>query len=362
MDKIYSIWFNELTMSCYAKKQLIEEVKSFKEIYKGNEKQYKEWGLTEEGSYRLVQGKDRIKNAEIILRKCEKEQIEVIDYLDNNYAIPLKEIPDPPMVLYLKGNKYCLTKPMIAVVGSRKCSEYGEQMAIKIASELAERGLCITSGMAIGIDSAAHLGALQRGYSVGILGTSPNICYPSCNEQLYQELIYKGCVVSEYPPDTVAKPYYFPRRNRIISGMVYATVVIEAAIKSGSLITAQLAMGYNREVYALPGNVNSFLSEGTNDLIRKGAKCIVCAENIIEDLPNGVCIKSEEIKKNRDKLNNELAQEVRIVYANVSQEPILFEKIIESTQLSGERVNTSLFQLELKGLIKRLPGERYVRI
>lgn len=362
MSNIYSVWFHQIHLSEYIKKQLLILTGSCQKIFEGSIEEYKHWGLSNEAIDRLIDEKLKIRVCEKILRRCEQEEIEAIDFFDVRYPWLLREIPDPPVVLYVKGNVETLKETMIAVVGSRQCSEYGQRMAGELGMHLAESGICVTSGMAMGIDGAAHFGALQNGVTIGILGTGANICYPSCNWKLYQKIIEKGAVVSEYPPDMKAMPYHFPKRNRIISGMSYGVVVVEAAVRSGSLITAQLAMDYDREVYAVPGNAYQKLSQGTNTLIKQGARCIMSAEDIIEVLPDGLRIKCEVIKKNRNKLEDELAQEERIVYASVSQEPIMFEKILESTQLSYERINTTLLELEVKGLIQRLPGERYVRI
>ena len=362
MSNIYSVWFQQLNLSEYVKKQLLLMIGDYKKIFDSNYDTYLEWGLSPKASTILIKHKINIESCSKIIDRCNIEGIKIIDFYHKQYPWLLREIPDSPIILYVKGNENLLSEPMIAIVGARHCSEYGQQYAMHFGKKLAEYGVCVVSGMALGIDGAAHIGALQTGTTIGILGTGVNICYPSSNHKIYREILQKGCLVSEYPPDTLARPYHFPKRNRIISGMSYGIVVIEAAIKSGSLITAQLAMDYAREVYALPGNINSRLSEGTNALIRTGAICITSVEDIIEEMPDGLCIKNKMTHKNRNKLDNELAKAEMLVYANVSQEPIMFQKILERTQLSYERINTSLLQLEVKGLIQRLPGERYVRI
>lgn len=362
MRNIYSVWFHQLGLPEYIKKEILLRAGDCQTIYEAGRAEYKEWQLTEPAIARLLAAKKQLKACEQVIRRSEEEGIEIVSFFDENYPWLLREIPDPPVVLYVKGKITALLEPMIAVVGSRNCSEYGYQMAIELGKHLALAGVCVVSGMAMGIDGAAHFGALQNGATIGILGTGVNICYPSCNRQLYSRIIDQGAVISEYPPDTKGLPFHFPKRNRLISGMTYGTVVVEAAEKSGSLITAQLAMDYDREIYAVPGNVHQKLSEGTNTLLKLGARCVMSAEDVIDALPNGLCIKSQLSNKNRNKLDNELAQEERIVYAKVSQQPIMFEKLLVSTQLSYERINTILLQLEIKGLIQRLPGERYVRI
>lgn len=365
MSTIYDIWFQRLNLSAYVKKTILEEVKSVEVFYKACDPTYKAWGLTELAIARIEESKKYLKECEAIWEGAHKEQIEIIGYFDADYPKLLREIPDPPMVLYVKGHKELLSETMIGIVGSRECTEYGYHTAVRLGKQLGEHNVIVISGMAMGIDAAAHYGALEVRGSIGVLGTGVDLCYPSCNIGIYRKLIEKGCLVSEYEPHTQARPYHFPRRNRIISGMSYGIVVVEAAAKSGSLITAGLALDYGREVYAVPGAEMSKLSKGTNELIESGAKCTLSALDIIEELPQGLSIKNEIIKKNSDKMHNQLAQEERIVYAYVSQEPIFIlnlQALLVSTQLSYERINTSLLQLEIKGLIKRLPGERYVRI
>ncbi|MBE6022693.1 MAG: DNA-protecting protein DprA [Cellulosilyticum sp.] len=366
MSKIYDIWFHKLKLSIYVKKLLLEKVNTFQEMYQVKPQLYRIWGLSEQAILLIEKSKQQLDEYKRILLECRQEQIEVVGYFDETYPKLLKEIPDPPMVIYIKGNKEYLSMPAIGIVGARKCTEYGDRIARRLGEELADYGITVVSGMAMGIDAAGHQGALkQNGATIAVLGTGVNVCYPECNRRLYNELLDNGCVVSEYEPFVKGRPYHFPRRNRIISGLCYGIVIVEAAQRSGSLITAQLALDYNREVYAVPGYESSRMSQGANELIAHGAKCIFSVKDIIEELPKGLGIKNEIIKKNSDKMHNQLALAERIVYAYVSQEPILLEKLkelLESTQLSYERLNTSLLQLEVKGLIKRLPGERYVRI
>ncbi len=334
-------------------------------IYEANSTVYRSWGLTELAIEKLQKAKWDLKQSQLSFEKSYDEGIEIVGYFDKTYPSLLREIDDPPIVLYVQGDKSLLNRDMISIVGARKCTEYGYHTAVRLGQELTECGLLVVSGMALGVDAAAHYGALKSGPSVAVLGTGVDVCYPSSNRKIYEKLIQEGCLVSEYEPHTQPRPYHFPMRNRIISGMSVGVVVVEAAAKSGSLITAQLALDYNREVYAVPGNEKSLLSQGTNELIHSGAKRTLSAMDVMEELPQTISIKNRLIKKNKDKMHNQLAQEERIVYAYVSQEPIFIlnlQELLVSTQLSYESINTSLLQLEIKGLIKRLPGERYVRI
>ncbi len=365
MSTIYDVWFQRLKCSAYIKKEILQKVTTTEAIYEANSTVYRSWGLTELAIEKLQKAKWDLKQSQLSFEKSYDEGIEIVGYFDKTYPSLLREIDDPPIVLYVQGDKSLLNRDMISIVGARKCTEYGYHTAVRLGQELTECGLLVVSGMALGVDAAAHYGALKSGPSIAVLGTGVDVCYPSSNRRIYEKLIQEGCLVSEYEPHTQPRPYHFPMRNRIISGMSVGVVVVEAAAKSGSLITAQLALDYNREVYAVPGNEKSLLSQGTNELIHSGAKRTLSAMDVMEELPQTISIKNRLIKKNKDKMHNQLAQEERIVYAYVSQEPIFIlnlQELLVSTQLSYESINTSLLQLEIKGLIKRLPGERYVRI
>ena len=362
MSKIYSIWFHEIALAEVIKKELLLSFKSFEAIYRATEEELMCRGWQKEVIKCIKQKVLQDDVLEERLKKYEINQVAVLDYLDEGYPAYLREIPDPPMLLYVKGETSLLNTPTIAIVGSRNCSEYGYSITVQLSETLAAGGVTIISGMAMGIDAAAHYGALKSGHTIAVLGNGVNKCYPVCNERIYEKIIEKGCVISEYDIDVEPRPYQFPRRNRIISGMSTCVVVTEANIRSGSLITAGLALEYGRDVCALPGNVTRKLSLGTNELIKKGAKCITSAQDIIEELPLEVRIKYERINKNSTKNHYELAQEESIVYAYVSQEPILLNELINSTQLSYKDIYKNLLQLEIKGFIKRLPGERYVRV
>ena len=362
MSKIYSIWFHEIALAEVIKKELLLSFKSFEAIYRATEEELMCRGWNKEVIKCIKQKVLQDDILEKRLKTYEINQVELVNYLDEAYPAYLKEIPDPPMLLYVKGEVSLLNTPTIAIVGSRNCSEYGYSLTTQLGETLAAGGITIISGMAMGIDAAAHYGALKSGHTIAVLGNGVNKCYPVCNERIYEKIIEKGCVISEYDIDVEPRPYQFPRRNRIISGMSICVVVTEANIRSGSLITAGLALEYGRDVCALPGNVTRKLSLGTNELIKKGAKCITSAQDIIEELPLEVRIKYERINKNNTKKHYELAQEESIVYAYVSQEPILLNELINSTQLSYKEIYKNLLQLEIKGFIKRLPGERYVRV
>jgi DNA processing protein len=291
----------------------------------------------------------------------DRERIAIITIEDENYPKLLREIPAPPYLLYAKGNLDCLNLPMLSIVGSRKFTPYGEQTTFAFAKELAQAGLCIVSGLALGIDAIAHRGALTAGgATIAVLGDSLddiNI-YPRNNYGLAEEIIASGgLLLSEFPVPTPAHPGTFPARNRIVAGLSYGTLITEAAEKSGSLITANLALDFNREVFAVPGNVFSPQSEGTNNLIKKGAKMVTSIKSILEEL------RLEEQVPNKAKpIPFELEKEEELIVNLLSPEPTHIDIIIKLSKLETSSVISNLAILEIKGVVKNIGGQNYIRI
>jgi len=245
---------------------------------------------------------------------------------------------------------------MISMVGSRKCTEYGLSVAYRFSSELARAGLVIVSGMARGVDSMSHRGALDAGgITAAVLGCGADVCYPPENKVLMRRIQERGCIISEYPPGTKPALGYFPSRNRIISGMSRATVVVEAGRKSGTLITVDQALNEGREVMAVPGNITSKLSEGTNRLIRQGATPVTSSDDILEQLGLTVDLPIE---------NTEcaLAPAEKLVYDCIGLDPTAIENIYDRLSSQPGELNYVLTLLEMRKLIRRLPGQRVVRI
>jgi DNA processing protein len=238
-----------------------------------------------------------LKNSKILeseLKLIEKDKIKVIDFFEPEYPYYLKQINYPPLVLYLKGNIDLLDTESVAIVGTRTPTKYGRLTAFNFAYKLCCLGLNIVSGLALGIDKAAHEGALAAsGSTVGVLGSGLNCIYPSQNRKLARSIFEKGLMVSEYPLNTKPLASNFPRRNRIISGLSKGVVVIEAAQRSGALITANFALGQNREVFAVPGNIDQFQSKGPHSLIKEGAKLTESVEDILEELKFEDLVKTE---------------------------------------------------------------------
>ena len=299
-------------------------------------------------------------NVDVHLERIYKNDIKVVTFKNDLYPVFLKDIHDPPIVIYVKGT----IKPeekAIAIVGSRKATPYGLQMAKVISRELCKCGITVISGMARGIDSYAHLGALDAGgRTIAVLGCGLDKAYPPENDKMMNRIIETGAVISEYVPGVMPIPQNFPARNRIISGISMGVVVIEANEKSGSLITADFALEQGREVFALPGNVSSTNSVGTNKLIRDGAKIVTCVEDILEEVH---IFRSSKINifdqkdMEKERMFRNLEPDERILAACLQEEPLHIDRIVEKSGLETKTVNAILIMLELKGILNQLPGK-----
>jgi DNA processing protein len=300
---------------------------------------------------------------------------------DEAYPERLHEIYDPPAVLWIRGNLDLLNRPGIAVVGTRAPSPYGAGMAELLSRDLASRRMTILSGMARGVDTAAHKGALTaNGRTVAVWGTGLDVVYPKENKKLAEQIITSGgTIVSEYPMGTFPAPQNFPIRNRILSGMSVGVLVIEAAEYSGTRITARCAMEQNRDVYAVPGNVTNKNAWGPNTLIKQGAKLTATWEDIWEDLPSVIRLQLEDelaatVSATRDESNpsgaaslfteQPMAEHERLVFSRIRHdEPIQLDDLMEQmeAEMAPPEIFTALFELELAGKVKCLPGKNYVR-
>ena len=292
---------------------------------------------------------------------------------DGSYPFLLREIADPPITLYVKGDwAACFDAPSVGVIGSRKCSTYGENAARMLARDLAENGICIVSGLARGIDTAAHRGALDaKGRTIAVLGTGIDNVYPKENKKLIEEILEAGgAIVSQFPLGTPPLKDNFPYRNRIISGLGYGVLLVEASERSGSLITARLAMEQNREVLAVPGNITSRNSFGTNYLIKSGAKLVQQWQDVVTELPAEISARilppKLDEKQNVSK-QTELApaglteNERRLWFLLSPDEPLHLDSLLAASSLSFGDLNSSLVGLDLKDLIRTLPGNFYAR-
>lgn len=287
----------------------------------------------------------------------------IITIYDEQYPTLLRETHRAPWVIYGKGNIDLLHKKALAIVGTRTPTTYGRRMAERFASELAELNWCVVSGLARGIDSIAHVSALQhQGKTIAVLGTGLNVVYPREHADLYELLGEQGLLLTEYPLDTPPKPGHFPLRNRIIAGMSYGTLVIEAAERSGTLITAMIAFEENREVFALPGPISSPKSAGTLEMIQKNqAKLIMKVEDIVEEF-DYVSHSASDGHSEVTLSVKPLSAEEHQVLSLMSFEPITFDKILVQSQLNFGHLHSVLLSLTINSHIEQLPGGAYVKV
>lgn len=290
------------------------------------------------------------------LKKTEDLGVSILTFRDQGYPKNLLQIYDPPPLLYVRGRLDAGDSPMVAMVGSRKGSPYGRAVTKKISKELAAGGVTVVSGMARGIDTCAHFGALEAGgKTIAVSGCGIDIIYPPENEKLFFDIIEHGAVISEFPLSTPPEGKNFPKRNRIISGLALGVVIVEATADSGSLITASYALEQGREVFAVPGNIGMTTSQGTNALIKQGAKLVEGAQDIlVEIIPQYVGKTSRE---ETPVLNDEEDGILKLL----SHDPLHIDEISRLSQMEIRRVSTILLELELKGVISQLGGKMFVR-
>jgi len=291
---------------------------------------------------------------ELLLIK--EHDVDVITVLDGSYPEILKSTYDPPIVLYVIGNIEIVSKLSIAIVGSRRSTQYGLKAAQRIARELSAYGVTVVSGMARGIDTQAHRGAIgSGGKTAAVLGSGFSFIYPPENKSLAKEIIESGALISEFPMEMPPHKGNFPRRNRIISGLSKGVVVVEAASRSGALITADFALNEGREVFAVPGPAGHVASEGTNNLIKEGAKFTENAKDILEEflvLDN---------KKDDDLVVELKDAKEKDIYSLLSDEPKAVDNMLNELSFEVRDIRAVLLQLELRGLVKQLPGKLYIK-
>jgi DNA processing protein len=293
-----------------------------------------------------------------------QENNHLVTLADPEYPRSLLEIADPPPFLYAKGKLDLLNKPGIAIVGSRNASVQGEKNAEAFAFDLSAYGLCIVSGLALGIDGAAHRGALRaQGATIAVVGTGMDIVYPAKHRELAHQIAEHGLIISEFNLGTPSKPQNFPKRNRIISGLSLGCLVVEANLQSGSQITARLASEQGREVFAIPGSIHSPLSKGCHQLIKQGAKLVDCLQDIVEELNLSRSTLSELIiddSSNANDLNNDSS--ANIIMNAMGYDPITLDNLVVSSGLTISEVSSMLMLLELEGKIAALTGGQYQKI
>ncbi len=300
-----------------------------------------------------------LENLDKELCSIEKIGAEIITFWDDDYPERLKNIYYPPLILYIKGSKEVLKKDSIAIVGTREPTNYGKYIAEKFAQELAENNLAIVSGLARGIDSISHSATIKKsGKTIAVIGCGLDFIYPPENKKLYEDISNNGCLVSEYELGTKPDAQNFPRRNRIISGISHGTLIVETKINGGAMQTAAYALDQGREVFAIPGPINSKQSDGPNSLIKKGeAKLVINIDDILSELRFISNIKKDSAKPAFVELD--LFEEK--IYNLLSTEPLHIDEISIQSSINTSECLVHLLTLEFKGLIRQLPGKMFVR-
>ncbi len=354
--------------------QLLERFGSPENVFHARRNELESLRLKPETIESIIK-REFYEKAEVELEKVKESGGDILILDDGSYPYLLREIADPPITLYVKGNwQACFDAPCVAVVGSRRASTYGENASEMLSRDLAANGVCIISGLARGIDTAAHRGAIKgQGKTIAVLGTGINQVYPKENARLVEEILDSGgAVVSQFPLETPPLRDNFPYRNRIISGLSLGVLIVEASERSGSLITARLAMEQNREVMAVPGNITSKNSFGTNYLIKSGAKLVQQWQDAVAELPSEISAKILPPKID-DKINVEdaaqnaqqpdgLNENEKLIWSMLSADgEIHIDELLEKSELSFGDLNNVLVSLDLKDLIRTLPGNNYAR-
>jgi DNA processing protein len=314
--------------------------------------------------------KESFKRAEKELTATRNiDRCRLIHWTDPEYPQNLLQTYDPPVLLYVRGDPEVLNLPCLSIVGTRRPTLYGTQMTQNLGRDLAARGLVIASGMARGIDAIGHLGAMAaNGRAIGVLGTGIDVCYPKENKKLYEKVLGRGAIISEFPLRTHPAPENFPIRNRIVGGMPLGVIVIEGAQYSGSLITARLAMEFDCEVFGVPGNVTQPVSFAPNQLIKQGAKLVTNAEDVIEKLPTPVraaLLKAEQPEAEQRNLLIAASlnpSEKKLHELLSSDESAHIGALVERSGLNSSEVLVTLFNLEMKGIVRQSPGKQFSKV
>ncbi|HWR35537.1 MAG TPA: DNA-processing protein DprA [Clostridia bacterium] len=358
-------------------RRLLERFGAIDQIFRASLTELEAAGLQAVAAQAIALG-ESVRAAESEVAKAAAAGARVLTPASPEFPLTLQEIYDPPLALFVTGAVETLTRPGIAVVGTRHPTPYGLGMAERLSCDLAARGLIIFSGMARGVDSAAHRGAVNAGgRTVAVFGTGVDVLYPRENRKLAEQIVANGgALVSEFPMGTTPQPHNFPIRNRIISGISSGVLVVEAGEYSGTRITARCALEQSREVFAVPGNVTNKLSWGPNTLIKQGAKLVATWEDVWEELPTQIRLllkppATDEAERSEetvtaplfDQSANLSPNEKKVFAVIKADESIHIDEIVErfDSQLSSSDIFSALFELEMSGKIRQMPGKNYVR-
>ncbi len=362
MEEMYLMWLARIDGFGFKRvNQLLELFGSAEAVWKAEPKELRSIpGIGAKLMEQLLSSRKEEQLNDWIIELEEKE-IKFYSYRHPRYPHLLKMIIDPPLGIYVRGELPDDDIDTVAIIGARKCSSYGARVAYDIAKELGKANIVVVSGMARGIDSQGHKGIMDgSGKTIAVLGCGVDICYPQENQELMNRIIENGCVISEFPPGMPPVPGNFPSRNRIIAGLSKIVVVVEAGKRSGTLITADLALDYGRDVYVVPGNVTSALSKGTNELIKQGCPIITEGNDILFAL--GIAYQEEEKIKFKNKIAENISAEEKEIYDLIETEtPISAETLCHKLHKDIQDVQYILSLLELSGYIRKIPQSGYVR-
>ena len=364
MEAKFAVWLSErVGLATRTMDTLLKAFGSCRAVYEADKKDYVSAGVANEKILKALLDKDT-KTAKETLARCERYAIRVIPYASEEYPQRLANIYAPPALLYAQGEPLeADSRPLIAVVGTRDCTEYGRKAAYTIAGKLAARGFCVVSGLAVGIDSAALAGAVRAdGSAIGVLGCGLERNYPAENYGLRRAMMKRGAVISEFEPASKVSKGNFPLRNRIMAGLAVGTLVVEAPENSGALITAKYALEYGRDVFAVPGNINSYESVGSNRLIKDGAIAVTDVDDVVREYAQlfPQVAKKPEKKQNRPpRDDSDLNEREKALLAALTAEPLPLEELLAKTGLSVQEALSTLSMLEIKGRCRSLPMKKF---
>ena len=348
--------------------RLLETIGPPEEIFRASRASLESCGLPA-APMKALQAQQPRAAAEKELAQLKKIGGRLLHWDEPQYPKTLRSIYDPPPLLYVRGDAAMLSKHILAIVGSRRPTPYGNQVAERMARDLAERGLVIASGMARGIDASAHRGACaaSRGGTVGVLGTGLDVEYPKENRKLYAQVEQRGAMITEFPLGTPPSPENFPVRNRIIAGLALGVVVVQGEQHSGSVITARLAMEFGREVYGVPGNVTEPGSFAPHQLLRQGAKLAGSWEDVVEELPTPVRaelfpVEAAPSEERARMIEEALDETERKIYALLPADvAVQIDELVEKSGLNSSEVLAALCGMEMRGVVRQLPGKQFIK-
>ncbi|MGK0440745.1 MAG: DNA processing protein [Pseudohongiellaceae bacterium] len=370
-DGLIALALHQSTLTEKQLRELFLFVDSLNDIFSLSLEQIQQFSLT--STHRLELEKIQLSLQQVFTSKCMLAQqwqycvdknIGILSLNQQAYPALLKQIYDPPPIIYYRGDIRLINTPQLAMVGSRRSSQQGNHNALLFAKAFAKAGFTVTSGLALGIDAESHLGALSvEGNTIAVLGTGVDVIYPWRNRDLYQTIVDHGLVISELPLGSEPKKYHFPKRNRIISGLSLGVLVVEATVKSGSLITAKCALDQDREVFAMPGSIHNPSSRGCHALIRQGAKLIETVEHVMEEFSGWLSNNNDENKQPEQvELNlNTIEPQQKKLLEQIGFDPQPVDLIQQRTSLPVTELMAMLVQLELKGVIENIAGN-YQRV